>query len=75
MDDYQSMGIPEYWICDYLGIGGTFFIGSPKQPVITVCTLENGRYRLNQFRGEESIVSPGFPNLTLKANEIITAGN
>ncbi len=22
LDEYKALGIPEYWICDYLGIGG-----------------------------------------------------
>lgn len=75
MDDYQAMGIPEYWICDYLGLGGTFFIGSPKQPTITVCTLEGNRYSLQQYRGEDRLVSSIFPNLSLSASEIIAAGS
>ena len=28
MIDYESMGIGEYWIIDYLGIGGRRYIGS-----------------------------------------------
>ncbi|MDJ0717477.1 MAG: Uma2 family endonuclease [Prochloraceae cyanobacterium] len=38
MSDYESIGIDEYWIIDYLGIGGRRYIGSPKQPTFTVCT-------------------------------------
>lgn len=30
--DYEEIGIPEYWIVDYLGSGGKRFIGNPKQP-------------------------------------------
>lgn len=74
VDDYQAMGIPEYWICDYLGLGGVFFIGSPKQPTITICTLEGERYAMQQFRGEDRLVSPTFANLKLSANEIFAAG-
>ena len=32
--DYESLGIPEYWIVDYLGLGGKRYIGDPKQPTI-----------------------------------------
>ena len=28
--EYELMGIPEYWIVDYLGLGGRRFIGNPK---------------------------------------------
>src|SRR6476646_2315999 len=27
--DYEQLGIPEYWIVDYLGLGGVRYIGSP----------------------------------------------
>lgn len=74
VDDYQAMGIEEYWICDYLGLGGVFFIGSPKQPTITICTLDGQRYKMEQFRGDHRLVSRTFPNLELTANEIFEAG-
>ena len=73
-DDYQAMGIPEYWIVDYLGLGGTYFIGSPKQPTITICTLKDNRYEMNQFRNGDTLVSSMFPNLSLQAEEIFEAG-
>ncbi|NEP46424.1 MAG: Uma2 family endonuclease, partial [Okeania sp. SIO2H7] len=28
--EYESLGIAEYWIVDYLGLGGRRFIGNPK---------------------------------------------
>lgn len=28
--DYEEIGINEYWIVDYLGIGGYRYIGNPK---------------------------------------------
>lgn len=31
-EDYEAMEIAEYWIVDYLGLGGRRYIGSPKQP-------------------------------------------
>ena len=30
LEVYESMGIQEYWIVDYLGLGGRRFIGHPK---------------------------------------------
>lgn len=33
---WVQMGIPEYWIVDYLGLGGRAFIGKPKQPTLSI---------------------------------------
>ena len=74
VDDYQAFGIQEYLIVDYLGLGGTFFIGSPKQPTITICNLKENRYEMSQFRREDCLVSPTFPDLSLAAEQIFNAG-
>ena len=58
---YQALGIQEYWIVDYLGLGGRTFIGYPKQPTISVYYLVDGEYDLHQFRANELIQSPTFP--------------
>ncbi|MBD2409552.1 hypothetical protein FACHB389_33255 [Nostoc calcicola FACHB-389] len=71
--DYEEIGIPEYWIADYLGLGGRRFIGSPKQPTISVHELIDGEYQVSQFRGNDRIVSPTFPELSLTANQIFQA--
>jgi Uma2 family endonuclease len=42
VEDYAALGIPEYWIADYAGNGGTRHIGKPKQPTLSICTLVNG---------------------------------
>lgn len=68
--DYEALGIQEYWIVDYLGLGGRRFVGNPKQPTFTVCTLVDGEYELQQFRGGDRIVSPTFPELTLTAEQL-----
>lgn len=74
MTDYESIGIDEYWIIDYLGIGGRRYIGSPKQPTITVCKLVNGEYELQQFRKGDRILSTTFPGLNLIAEQVFSAG-
>jgi Uma2 family endonuclease len=74
LDDYQALGIPEYWIVDYLGLGGTFFIGSPKQPTLTICQLEEGCYKMSRFRSADRLVSPTFPELDLTAEQVFNAG-
>jgi len=70
MVDYESIGIDEYWIVDYLGIGGRRYIGSPKQPTFTVCTLVDGEYELQQFRGHDRIISAAFPELQLTVDQL-----
>jgi len=74
-EDYEAMGIAEYWIVEhYRGLGGRRYIGSPKQPTITVCRLVEGVYETQLFRQGESLVSPSFPNLRLTADQIFGAG-
>ncbi len=74
LEDYEAMGIPEYWIVDYLGLGGRRYIGDPKQPTFSVYQLVDGVYQVTQFRGNERIVSASFPELNLTANQIFNAG-
>ncbi len=74
LGDYEALGIQEYWIIDYLGIGGRRYIGSPKQPTFTVCTLVDGEYELQQFRGDDLIGSPTFPEFPLTANQVFDLG-
>lgn len=74
LGDYEALGIQEYWILDYLGIGGRRFIGSPKQPTFTICTLVEGEYELQQFRGNEQVLSSTFPELKLTVNQIFNPG-
>ncbi len=74
MSDYESIGINEYWIADYLGIGGRRYIGSPKQPTFTVCNLVDGEYEIQQFRGSDLIRSPSFPELQLTVDQVFNPG-
>lgn len=74
VEDYAVLGIPEYWIADYAGLGGTKYIGKPKQPTLSICTLVNGEYDIHQFRGNQTIVSFTFPDLKLTAEQVLRAG-
>lgn len=74
VEDYAVLEIPEYWIADYAGLGGTRYIGKPKQPTLSICTLYNGEYEMQQFRGEQNILSPTFPDLNLTAEQVLRAG-
>ena len=72
--EYELIGIPEYWIVDYLGLGGRRFIGNPKQPTILIYRLIDGEYEVSQFRGNDNIESAAFPELNLTAQQIFQAG-
>jgi Uma2 family endonuclease len=74
LDEYETMGIPEYWIIDYLGLGGHKFIGKPKQPTFSIYSLVDGEYQVTQFRGNDRLVSPTFPELNLTAKQVFNAG-
>lgn len=71
MEEYALLGISEYWIVDYLGIGGIAFIGKPKQPTFTVCQLVGEAYIQQQFRLGESILSPIFLELQLQLDQLM----
>ena len=73
LEDHETLGIPEYWIADYAGLGGTRHIGSPKRPTLSICSLVAGQYQIQQFRGDERVISPTFPGLELTANQILRA--
>ncbi|MEH1832492.1 MAG: Uma2 family endonuclease [Nostoc sp.] len=74
LEDYESLGIPEYWIVDYLALGGRRFIGNPKQPTISIYQLIEGEYQVRQFRGNDRIHSSAFPEFNLTAAQIFRAG-
>ncbi len=71
--EYEEIKIPEYWIVDYLGLGGMKYIGDPKQPTLSICNLVNEEYQVTQFRGDDRIVSIAFPELNLTAQQIFQA--
>lgn len=74
VEDYAALGIAEYWIVDYAGLGGTRHIGKPKQPTLSIGTLVEGEYEMRQFRVNQGITSLMFPQLTLAAEQVLSAG-
>jgi Uma2 family endonuclease len=71
VEEYALLGIPEYWIVDFRGLGGTAFIGKPKQPTFTVCQLSEDEYHQQQYRLGQTIVSQLFPDLQLRLDDIL----
>ncbi|MBW4538490.1 MAG: Uma2 family endonuclease [Myxacorys chilensis ATA2-1-KO14] len=74
LKDYELLGIAEYWIVDYLGLGGRRYIGNPKQPTLSIYQLIDGEYEVRQFRGSDRVESPLFPELTITADAMFAAG-
>jgi Uma2 family endonuclease len=69
--EYEDLGVLEYLIVDYAAFGGIRFIGSPKQPTITIYQLEEGEYLPGKvFRGQDRIDSRLFSGLPLTAEQV-----
>ena len=68
--DYEEIGIKEYWIVDYLALGGRRYIGNPKQPTVSIYHLVDGEYQVNQFQQQDMIISPTFPDLQLSVVQV-----
>jgi Uma2 family endonuclease len=72
--DYEALGIQEYWIVDYLGLGGRLHLGYPKRPTLSVHQLVDGEYEVQRFREVERIESYLFAELNLTAKQVFRAG-
>jgi Uma2 family endonuclease len=57
--EYADRGIPELWRID------------PSREWVQIGTLTEGAYQFKTFKGNQSIVSPTFPELTLTAAQIL----
>jgi Uma2 family endonuclease len=74
LDEYQRLGIPEYWIVDYLAIAAREYLGNPKIPTIFVFLLNaEGKYQRTEFKGDQRIISLTFPELTLTVEQVLQA--
>ena len=74
LDEYQRLGIPEYWIVDYLAIASRSYLGKPKVPTIFVYLLDqNGVYKPTAYQNQDRIVSRTFPELELTVEQVLTA--
>ncbi|MGK7878177.1 MAG: Uma2 family endonuclease [Xenococcaceae cyanobacterium] len=75
LDDYEELGIREYWIVDYLAKGAARYIGTPKVPTLSIYQLVDGEYQVSLFKGGDRLMSPTFPELALIAEQVFKAGN
>lgn len=60
-EEYRTIRIPEYWIVDL------------RNPKVSVLLLVDSHYKKTEFRGGERIISQLFPELTLTAQQILSA--
>ena len=58
--EYANRGIPEMWQID------------PSRDRVRVLILEGRIYRVTQFMGQDTIVSPTFPTLNLTASQVLS---
>ncbi|MBE9189250.1 Uma2 family endonuclease [Gloeocapsopsis crepidinum LEGE 06123] len=73
LDEYQRLGIAEYWIVDYLAIASRTILGSPKFPTVFVHQLVDSKYQTQAFKGADSIISLTFPQINLTTEQIVAA--
>lgn len=72
LDEYERLGITEFWIVDSIGLGSRNYLGNPKEPVVLVFLLgESGKYQYTRFRSADRIVSRIFPELALTVAQIL----
>lgn len=72
LEEYEVLGIQEYWIIDYLAIASRNYLGNPKVPTVFVYQLIEGKYECKSYQRNEEIVSSIFTELKLTVEEIIT---
>jgi Uma2 family endonuclease len=58
---YAAILVPEYWIID------------PDRAVVLVGLLTDGKYQFQTFTGNQQIVSPTFPSVSLTAEQVLSA--
>jgi Uma2 family endonuclease len=73
-EEYEALGVTEYWIVDYRGLGGKYYIGLPKQPTVTQCCLRGDSYERRLFRRGEVLVSEVIPGFELAVDALFAYG-
>lgn len=59
LDEYQRLGIPEYWIVDQ------------RASRVSVLLLDDGRYNMTEYRCSEQIISQTLRELSLTAAQVL----
>lgn len=70
-EEYQRLGVPEYWIVDYWAIASRSYLGNPKVPTLFIYTLNaNKQYERQGFQFNDPLVSVSFPELKITPEQI-----
>lgn len=72
-EEYQALGVPEYWIIDYRGQIPAKYCLRGKGKKVIVLTLENGEYQRAEYLEGETIPCQTFPELTLSVDQVLAA--
>ncbi|WP_341526761.1 Uma2 family endonuclease [Nostoc sp. UHCC 0302] len=73
LQEYQRLGISEYWIVDYLAIASRAYLGNPKLPTVFVYQLIDGLYQVQKFTNNDRILSTTFPELAVTVEQVVAA--
>jgi Uma2 family endonuclease len=60
--EYADRSIPEYWMID------------PERLLVRIGKLTDGEYQFQEFRGDDLVVSPAFPEFKMTAAQIFNRG-
>jgi Uma2 family endonuclease len=72
-EEYQALGVPEYWIVDYRGQIPAKYCLRGKGKKVIVLTLLNGEYQRAEYIEEETIPCKTFPELALSVDQVLAA--
>jgi len=72
-EEYQALGVPEYWIVDYRGKIPAKYCLRGKGKKVIVLTLRDGEYQRAEYLEGETIPCQTFPELTLTVEQVLAA--
>ena len=72
-EEYQALGVPEYWIVDYRGQIPAKYCLRGKGKKIIVLTLEKGEYQRCEYLPGETVPCSTFPELTVTVDQVLAA--
>ena len=68
---YEALGVSEYWVVDYAGLGGFQHMSGPKQPALMACRLLEGKYEITKLQAEETVESLALSGVIMPVCKIL----